>query len=125
MHGAPTVSDTDYSEGFAPAPFNWDDRARVIRSGVKVTTKAGTYNDVIVTQEFNIQEAGMYQTKYYAPGVGVVKVGWGGKDDTQEDLELVKVAHLTGADLDRARASALVLDARAATYGGLEPATQR
>jgi len=125
MQASPRLNAPDYSEGFAPAPFFWDDRARVVQVGVKQQVKAGSYDGIIVTQEYNAQEKGAYQTKYYAPGVGIVKVGWGGSDETQEDLVLVSVSHLTGGALDRARSEALALEQRAAMYGGVPAAHQR
>ena len=59
----------------------------------------------MVIKESSRDEAtdGGYQLKYYAPGVGNVRVGWGGaKDKSQEVMELVKVEKLS-KDLTQVR----------------------
>jgi hypothetical protein len=49
---------------------------------------------VLVTREFNPGETGS-QLKYFALGVGNIRVGWLGKDPDKEVLVLTKLVHLT------------------------------
>ena len=52
-----------------------------------------------------------FQLKYYAAGVGNVRVGWGGtKEKSKEVLELVKVEQLSAAELAEVRKKALELE---------------
>jgi hypothetical protein len=53
-----------------------------------------------------------HQIKYYAPGIGLVRVGARG-GDAREYLRLVAVRHLGQPALARARAAALTMDRRA------------
>jgi hypothetical protein len=77
---------------------------------------AGRYDDVVVVAEYNAEEPGE-QLKYYAPGVGFVKVGWEGRDTQHETLELASTRQLAGAELAAVRTDALALETRAAMYG--------
>jgi hypothetical protein len=105
-----------YSQGFAPPPINWTDHAKAYKLGQRTCVPAGCYENVLVTAEFNPDEPGKYQLKYYAPGVGNVRVGWlGAKDTDKETLVLVKVVRLSGEDLASVRRQALKLERRA--YG--------
>jgi hypothetical protein len=56
--------------------------------------------------------AGGHQIKYYAPGIGLVRVGARG-GDSREYLRLAAVQHLSQSALARARAEALAMDRRA------------
>ncbi len=120
--GADTPS---YSEGFAPAPYYWADKAQVYAVGQEATVPAGHYTDVLVIREFNDQEPGAGQLKYYAPGVGNVRVGWTGKDPSRETLLLVKRVHLDAAGSAAVRRGALELEERANVYGSTPPAERR
>jgi len=125
MLADPGAGTPSYSEGYAPPPYYWTDRAQVDQVGQTTTVPAGTYDDVLVTKEFNDQEPGAIQLKYYAPGIGNVRVGWTGDDTEQENLQLVKVAHLDDAALADARSEALKLEAHANVYGSSPPAESR
>jgi hypothetical protein len=110
----PEVGTRDYAEGYAPPPIEWADRGRVHKTGQKTCVPADCYADVVVVEEFerNIKDA--FQDKYYAPGVGVVRVGWrGANDDSKEVLALVDLRTLSTAEMDEARAGALALEKRA------------
>ena len=75
--------------------------------------------------ESSKEELDAHQLKYYARGVGNVRVGWRGKGEkTRETLELVEVVKLGPEDLAKARAEALELEKRAYTYGRTPPAEQ-
>jgi hypothetical protein len=60
-----------------------------------------------VTEEFNPSEPGSYQLKYYASGVGNVRVGWRGeKEQEKETLELVELQHLSPEAMAKVRREA-------------------
>jgi hypothetical protein len=70
-------------------------------------------NKEVVIDEFNNEEPGAHQLKYYAPGVGNVRVGWRGDATDQENLELVKFEQLSAEELAKAREAALKLEQNA------------
>jgi hypothetical protein len=121
----PRVGAPAYSQGFAPAPFFWDDHARTARVGTRTCVPLDCYEDVIVVEEFEPTKPGAFQLKYYARGVGNVRVGWRGSDADHEVLVLHKLERLAPEQLDKARAEALELETRAAMYGGLASAEPR
>jgi hypothetical protein len=103
-----------HSQGYAPPPINWIDRSRVYKTGQDTCVPAGCYEDVLVTEEFERAKPGAYQLKYYAPGVGGVRVGWRGpKEDERERLALVDLVKLDEAGVARVREQALALEKRA------------
>jgi hypothetical protein len=104
----------DYAQGFAPPPVDFTDRARVYKTDQKTCTPVECYKNVLVTEEFNPDEPGAYQLKYYASGVGNVRVGWRGeKEEEKETLELVDLNHLSPEALAKVRKKALQMDGRA------------
>jgi len=110
----PRLGSSDYSQGFAPKPINWVDRARVYKAGIRTCVPAACYDDVVVTEEFELDKPDAYQLKYYAPGVGNVRVGWrGAKEDQREVLVLERVDRLDADGLADARREALKLETRA------------
>ncbi|VAX00548.1 hypothetical protein MNBD_GAMMA22-2979 [hydrothermal vent metagenome] len=125
MHASPKLSKQSYSQGYAPPPFNWTDRARVIKTGQKTTVKAGSYKDVLVVEEYNEEEPNALQLKYYAKGVGNVRVGWSGDDHSKETLELSKVVYLKNKDLAYVRKEAMKLEERNYIYGHTQRAMRR
>jgi len=122
MPADPQAGTPSYSQGYAPPPFNWTDRARVYQVGQETTVAFSSYKDVLVIEEFNQEEPGAFQLKYYARGVGNVRVGWSGDDSQREELELVEVVQLSPQDLAAVRAEALELEERAYSYGLTPPA---
>lgn len=125
MMAEPRLGTPAYSEGFAPAPFYWDDYARVWKVGQKTCIPKDCFNNVMVTEEFEPTKPNAYQLKYYAKGVGNVRTGWrGSKDQDHEVLVLQKVERLNTAALAKARADALELETRARVYGQPPPAQQ-
>jgi hypothetical protein len=112
MKANPQTGTPSYSQGWAPS-VDWTDRAVVDQMGQETTVPAGTYKDVLVTAEYARSEPNAYQLKYYARGVGTVRVGWKGEDATQETLELVKVEQLSPEAMAEARSEALKLETRA------------
>jgi len=95
-----------YSQGWGPA-VGWTDRARVHWTNQKTCVRAGCFTGVQVMAEFSAEEPGAQQLKYYAPGVGLVRVGFTGNDPTKETLQLVKVVRLGPKAMADARAAAL------------------
>jgi len=123
MKAAPRPGTPSYSQGYAPPPYNWTDRAKVDQVGQKTCVPSGCYEDVLVIAESSKEELDAHQLKYYARGVGNVRVGWRGKGEkTRETLELVEVVKFGPDDLAKARAEALELEKRAYTYGRTPPA---
>jgi hypothetical protein len=78
-----------------------------------------------VIDEFERAKPGAHQLKYYAPGVGNVRVGFLGNDPEQEVLELIRTVELSPEKLAEARAEALKIDARAQLYGHTSPVEVR
>jgi hypothetical protein len=114
MRAEPRLGTPGYAQGYAPPPINWIDRGRVYRVGQKVCVPVGCYEDVLVIEEFERNIPGAYQLKYYAPGVGDVRVGWRGpEEEEKEGLDLVKDVSLGPQGLAKARADALKLEKRA------------
>jgi hypothetical protein len=99
----------NYSQGWAPS-VEYTDRAIVDQLGQKVTVPAGTFNDVLVIAESNQEVPGADHLKYYAPGVGVVYIGWRGEVADQEEMKLIEYRALSSQELAKARDAALKLD---------------
>jgi len=104
-----------YSQGYAPSPVNWADYGKVDRLGQKTCVPAGCYQDVLVIAESSDKEGPeAEQLKYYAPGVGNVRIGWRGrKDQDKETLVLVRHRRLPEDELAAARRAVLRLEERA------------
>ena len=114
MLANPKVGSPDYAQGFAPPPVEFVDRARVYKKGQKTCVPVKCYNNVLVIEEFEQGVPGVFHLKYYAPKVGLVKVGWRGANEVEkETLELVKRQQLSSKELAKARKTALKLDNRA------------
>jgi hypothetical protein len=79
--------------------------------GQHTCVPAGCFDDVVVIDEFNPDEPGSHQLKYYAPGNGNVRVGWSGaKDEAKEVLTLIERSTLSTEEVAAARAGALALE---------------
>jgi hypothetical protein len=114
MLAEPRLDTPDYAQGYAPPPVDFTDRARVYKTDQQTCTPVDCYENVLVTEEFNPDEPGAYQLKYYAPGVGNVRVGWRGeKEEEKETLELADYQHLSPEALAKVRKEALEMDGRA------------
>jgi hypothetical protein len=113
MKAKPQLGTPDYAQGLAPPPVDFNDRARVYKIGPKKCTPVECYNNVLVTEEFNPPEPGASQLKYYASGVGNVRVGWRGKkEEEKETLEVVELNQLSPEALGKVRKKALAMDQR-------------
>jgi len=109
MLANPALETPSYSQGWAPA-VEFTDRGQVSQTGQEVCVPAGCYENVIVVDETSKAEPDSHQLKYYAPGVGNIKVDWKGEDQTQETLELIEIKQLSAEELAAARAEALKLE---------------
>jgi hypothetical protein len=113
MKADPQLGAPSYAQGWGPA-VDWKDRGRVVKADQKTCVKAGCYSRVLVTEEFSRDEPDAFQLKYYAPGVGNVRVGWSGaKDKDKEELELIKAVKLDAGALAKVRSQALALEKHA------------
>jgi hypothetical protein len=130
MKAEPRPRTPSYSLGWGPA-VEFNDRAKVLTMGRRTCVPFGCFADVLVVDEFNPDEPGKHQLKYYAPGVGNVRVGWSGRNETsKEKLVLVDVVWLGPEAVARARRAALKLEAHAyrvskGLYGRTPPSAPR
>jgi hypothetical protein len=130
MKAEPRPGTPSYSQGYGPA-VNWTDRGQVHAMGEEVTVGAKRYTDVLVIRETSEEEdkVGAAQLKYYAAGVGNIKVGWmGSADKSKEMLELTRIEQLDAGEMAAVRAKALTLEKSAYrrsknVYGRTAPAT--
>ena len=126
MRADPQPGTSSYLQGFAP-DIEFSDRAKVHQSGQRTCVPLGCYDNVLVTDEWNPLEQGdAHQRKFYAPGVGNIRVG-AVNDPEAEELVLAKLSHLDPGALAQARAEALKLERRAYrvrkdVYGGTQRA---
>ena len=125
MLGDPVIGTLSYSQGWAPT-VGFNDRAVVHEAGAADCTFYDCFDEVLVVAEFNVFEPGAFQLKYFAPGIGNIRVGWEGRDTTREELQLVAIAQLDAGELAAAAAAAFELEASAYevsadVYGGTLP----
>jgi hypothetical protein len=116
----PAKGMASYSSGFVDAPYSLNDRGQVRTTGAKVKVPAGSFDQVLVTEEGSKPvgpHARPIEVKYYAPGVGYVKVNWSGKDPGKNRLDLAKIKQLGAQEMDQVRDDALAIEERAAYYG--------
>ena len=106
MQGAPQTGQPSYSQGWSPA-VDFTDRGQIYQMDQKVCVPADCYEGVLIVDETSKAEPDAHQLKYFAPGVGNIKVGWKGEDETKEKLELTEVKQLTADELAEVRAEAL------------------
>jgi len=110
MEAKPQPGTPSYSQGWGPA-VDWTDRGQVDQMGQQTCVPVGCYEDVLVIAETSQAEPDAQQLKYYARGVGNVRVGWRGEGEkTKETLELVKLVKLNKKGLAEARKKALELE---------------
>ncbi len=123
MKAKPQSGTPSYAMGWGPA-VGWSDRGQVLRTGQKTAVRAGKYDDVLIIKETaKTETAEPYLLKYYASGIGYVRLGTGGKKaHAKEVLELIKVEQLGPRDVADIREKALTLEKSAykiskAVYG--------
>ena len=81
--------------------------------GQKTCVPVDCYEDVLVNEESSLGETGAFQIKYYARGVGEVRVGWTGADETKEELELIEHVQLSPEELVQVREDVLAVEKHA------------
>jgi len=127
MQANPQVGTPSYAQGWGPA-VGWTDRGQVDQVGQQTCVPVDCYDDVLVIAETSAAEPEAQQLKYFARGLGNVRVGWrGAGEKTKETLELTRVERLDAAALAVVRAKALELErsayARSSTvYANTPPA---
>jgi len=113
MQAVPRTGTRSYAEGWGPE-VHWNDRARAYRTDQHTCVPVGCYHDVVVIDEFSRDEPGAHQLKFYAPGVGGIRVGWRGqKEEEREVLVLTDLERLDAAAMDQVRERVLQQEARA------------
>jgi hypothetical protein len=112
MQANPQLNKPSYAQGWGPA-VNWTDRGHVVGMEDQVCVPVDCYSDVLVVEEFSQTEPDAFQVKYYAPGVGNIKVSWRGEDASKETLNLVEYLQLDPDALMEVRDIALALEAHA------------
>jgi hypothetical protein len=130
MQAVPRLHTPSYAEGWGGSDVNWTDRGKVDQVGQQTCVPVDCYTDVLVVDEFNPDEPGAHQLKYYAPEVGGVRVGWrGAGEEEREVLVLVALEHLSATQMEEVRQTALAQEARAYrispnVYGTTQPIDQ-
>ena len=127
MRANPQPGTSSYLQGLAPE-IEFQDRAKVSKTGLRTCVPVQCYDDVLLIDEWNpLEPEDGHQLKYFASGVGNVRVG--AVDDPEaEELVLVKVVQLDETELAKARSAALELERHAydvsKLYGRTTPATR-
>lgn len=131
MMAHPRLGARDYAQGFAPPPVNWADRAQTYQVGRRTCVPTGCHRGVLILREFERSKPNASQLKYYARGLGNVRVGWlGANDQDHEVLVLTRSQTLGAKAMASVRRQALLLERYAyerskAVYGGTAPSTRR
>ena len=129
MPASPALDTPSYAQGWGPE-VGWDDRGDTYALDQQTCTGVDCYEGVLVNREFSRAEPGAFQLKYYAPGVGNVRVGYGGPNEQEHEvLVLTERQTLDAEALAEVREAALAQDADAyrlspLVYGGTPPARQ-
>ena len=130
MPAVPRLDTPSYAMGWGGSDVDWTDRGKVDQLGQEICVPLACYADVLVIDEFNPDEPDTHQLKFYARGVGGVRVGWRGAEEVEREvLELVSIEHLTPDQMDELRRTVLAQEARAYrispdVYGTTEPIEQ-
>jgi hypothetical protein len=112
MMAAPRTGTPSYAEGWGPE-VGWNDRGKVDGTNEHTCVPMACYSDVAVVAEFNPNEPGAFQLKYYAPEVGGVRVGWRGPNEEEQEILVLTNHDVLDADgLVRLRRRVLAQDAR-------------
>ena len=112
VFGDPSTQTYAIYQGWAPK-VDWNDYGRLDEHQDKDCVPAGCFNDVYRFAESSDEEAGIFQLKSYAKGIGEIRTGARGGGDSQEDLKLKSKALLKGVDLEKVDALARAMEAHA------------
>jgi hypothetical protein len=112
MLADPQLGTPEYLQGWSP-DIDFLDCAKVSKMQQRTCVPVGCYENVMVIDERSpLDPESGHQLKYYAPGVGSVRVGF--VDDPEgETLVLVKVAKVSPEEMAKARQEALKLEQHA------------
>jgi hypothetical protein len=129
MLAQPRVGTPSYLQGLAPT-IKFLDIGKVSQTGQHACDGIRCYDDVLVVDESSpLDPTSGHQLKFYAPGVGNIRVGAAGRDKEDETLVLDEVRHLSRGAMIRVRKEALALARRAfrirADVYGRTPPSQR
>jgi hypothetical protein len=124
MLADPHVGTPSYVQGYSPT-IDFLDVANVFKTDKRLCVGGRCYTGVLVIDEWSpLDPDSGHQLKYYAPGVGNIKIGAAGGVQ-QEFLDLVSVSRLSEAGLAQARSAALQLDSRAYRFSEVYGSTPR
>ncbi|HVD80098.1 MAG TPA: hypothetical protein VNB87_06165 [Propionibacteriaceae bacterium] len=112
MLADPQLGTPEYLQGWSP-DIDFLDCAKVFQMQQKTCVPVGCYEDVLITDERSpLEPESGHQRKYYASGVGTVRVG--AIDDPEgETLVLTEASKLSPQDLAKVREEALKLEKNA------------
>jgi len=111
MLARPVLGTPAYSQGVASS-VGFDDCAVVFATGQHTCVPVRCYDNVLVTDEWAPRDpAGGHQRKFYAPGVGVIRIAAVG-GVSPEVAQLTRVTRLCGSSLGRIRQVAIAQDVR-------------
>jgi hypothetical protein len=111
MPAEPVLGTSYYLQGYSP-DIAFLDCGKVWQLGTSTTVPAGSFTNVLITDEKSPLDPGGHQRKYYAPGVGNVQIGAVG-DPEGETLVMTARRRLSTRALRDARRAVLKLEARA------------
>jgi hypothetical protein len=118
MLGDPQLGTPEYLQGWSP-DIDFLNCAKVYKMQQKTCVPVGCYENVLITDERSpLEPESGHQRKYYAPGVGTVRVG-AVDDPEDETLVLIQVSQLSPEDLAKVRQEALKLEKTAYKVSGL------
>jgi hypothetical protein len=126
IQGNPQLGSAPYVQGIAPA-IGFFNAAQVFATGQSTCVPFACFKSVLITNEFSPDEPGAGGAhKYYAPGIGNVRVEPAGSPE-MESLQLKTFGALSSSAREQANARVLKLDKRAfevesAVYGHSTPA---
>jgi hypothetical protein len=123
MVADPKLGTPEYLQGWSP-DIDFLDCAKVFKMQQQTCVPVGCYKNVLITDERGpLEPESGHQRKYYAPGVGTVRVG--AVDDPEgETLVLAEVSRLSPEDLAKVRQEALKLEKNAYKVSKLYRQTQ-
>jgi hypothetical protein len=111
MVGKPRVGSSPFLQGLGPE-VGFKDCGVVFKSGEHMCVRVGCYDGVLEVDEFApLKPREGHQRKFYAPGVGNIKVAAAGGEDPEE-LDLTKAAKICAAELANLQGLALSQDGR-------------
>jgi hypothetical protein len=108
MLSDPQLGTPDYLQGWSP-DIDFLVCAKVYKTQQTTCVPVGCYDNVLITEERNpLEPESGHQHKYYAPGVGDIRVSAVG--DPEETLALAEITQLSPEDLAKVRQEALTLE---------------